>query len=279
MAAPKCKKCKKEVSTEDKKCPHCGVEDPANTALGCGIMVVVLALIVLTLYKCGEASLNNSPQGESSGSVVTTGSTEEAKEAEEKRKKEQAEIIEKEKAAEGAKKEQEAREAEEKKAKAEQDLKEKTEAQNKKDLGITYETLTSRIKANEINNVVKLAPEISTDNTKPNGLKIKNVSLKSDSMAMLAESKENGKLTSIMLMATGNGTASSGADILLGMTIIIQAVDVGLTTKEAGTLIQDKLKLAELKSDGDTHEAVGNGIKYSLSINSMTGVMLIISPE
>jgi len=287
MAALECKKCKKEVSKSDKKCPYCGVDNPTLSTSDAIWGVIIIAVIAFTFVQCSsdEEITENSTQEERVESIesgTTSESIEEEKqesvEAEKATPKDQETKV-KEEEDKKAKEEEKVREEAEKKARKEQEAKEKEEAQNQKDLGVTYQKLVSRIKGNEVNSSVKLTPKISSENTTPTGLKIKNVRLKGENMAMLVESKENGKLTSIVSMASGDGSASSGSDILLGLVVIIQAVDGSLTTKQAGSLIAKKLKLTELKKDGDTHKAVNNGIKYSLSIGSMTGVMLVISPE
>lgn len=51
-----CKKCKKEVLISDKTCPHCGVKNPGITkraaASGCLVVVIITGLIGMGLKAC-----------------------------------------------------------------------------------------------------------------------------------------------------------------------------------------------------------------------------------
>lgn len=58
MALTQCKECKKEVSTSAKKCPHCGVDNPAvgpkQMAIGCLALVVLVGACYAVLDMGGS---------------------------------------------------------------------------------------------------------------------------------------------------------------------------------------------------------------------------------
>lgn len=59
MALKPCRECKKEVSTEAKTCPHCGVSEPTKAPASAkdtliGLVVVVVA-IVAAVRMCGDS--------------------------------------------------------------------------------------------------------------------------------------------------------------------------------------------------------------------------------
>lgn len=62
MALKPCRECGQEVSTEAKKCPHCGVSDPTgaiarrakNTGCGCLLAVLIMGAIVGSVAYFGQ---------------------------------------------------------------------------------------------------------------------------------------------------------------------------------------------------------------------------------
>lgn len=62
MALTKCKECKNEVSDLAKKCPHCGIANPAMTVKkavsdwfkGCLILIVLIVVGAFSLSKCSD---------------------------------------------------------------------------------------------------------------------------------------------------------------------------------------------------------------------------------
>lgn len=62
MALRLCRECKKEVSTEAKTCPHCGVAEPgrslpiSGSAIGCLVSSAVLVYFVGTCYSSVPSS-------------------------------------------------------------------------------------------------------------------------------------------------------------------------------------------------------------------------------
>jgi hypothetical protein len=73
MALRPCRECGKEVSTEAKQCPHCGVSNPTksktpnNQAAAVGCLVLIVIAIVIGVASSGDGG---SPQ-QSSSSVST----------------------------------------------------------------------------------------------------------------------------------------------------------------------------------------------------------------
>lgn len=54
MALSKCKECNKEVSSEAKACPHCGVSSPVPKKGGCLALIVLAGVITFLISRCGE---------------------------------------------------------------------------------------------------------------------------------------------------------------------------------------------------------------------------------
>lgn len=50
MALVKCRECKKEVSSEAKTCPHCGIESPAKAPPNGCLGIILLAIIVAGVW-------------------------------------------------------------------------------------------------------------------------------------------------------------------------------------------------------------------------------------
>lgn len=47
MAMTKCKECGHEVSNSAKTCPHCGIDNPGISAIGCAIAIAALILVIV----------------------------------------------------------------------------------------------------------------------------------------------------------------------------------------------------------------------------------------
>ncbi|HEU4471870.1 MAG TPA: hypothetical protein VFR58_12335 [Flavisolibacter sp.] len=91
--------------------------------------------------------------------------------------------------------------------------------------------------------------------------------------------KTNGTVQSIMMIGTGDGTAQSGANIILCMGAVIAAADPSI--KPEGRM--EILKELGLMGDADvmnlSTKTERNGIKYSINSNEVTGMILSVSPK
>lgn len=103
---------------------------------------------------------------------------------------------------------------------------------------------------------------------------------KNVSYLLETEGKE-GKTTSLLMMAGGSKEDPMGAvaDVLISSAGALGAVDPSLEKEDRGEILFDKLKMSEAKmDDGVERETVVNGIKYSLSLGSVTGFWLTVTP-
>jgi len=61
MALKPCKECKKEVSTQARKCPHCGVSYPTkNITQGCLVALILIVCIPFLVVQCAGNGSNES---------------------------------------------------------------------------------------------------------------------------------------------------------------------------------------------------------------------------
>lgn len=89
--------------------------------------------------------------------------------------------------------------------------------------------------------------------------------------------KSDGTIRDIIMIAQGDGSISSGADILLAMTLVIATVDPELEAKDRKKIVK-KLGLME-KNIAATHkrDTIRNNKKYWISISAGQGMMFGVS--
>jgi hypothetical protein len=93
--------------------------------------------------------------------------------------------------------------------------------------------------------------------------------------------KSNNKLKEVSMFGTGDGTPSSGANILTCMVNLIAAADAELPADDRGKILED-LKL--INNDNTnildlSTETVKNGIRYSLNSSELMGFIFSVSME
>ena len=75
MALKPCKECGKDVSTQAKTCPHCGVDAPAqkgtqvSSGAGCFILLLVIFILAISGVFSGDNTSVTPPSSESSGFI------------------------------------------------------------------------------------------------------------------------------------------------------------------------------------------------------------------
>ncbi len=86
----------------------------------------------------------------------------------------------------------------------------------------------------------------------------------------------DGKVIEVMLKGSGDGTAKSGANILIGITALISTVDPSLQPEKRGQILKDLGLFGDKKKDimdlDDKTEM--NGIKYFVSSSKNMGLMV-----
>ena len=98
----------------------------------------------------------------------------------------------------------------------------------------------------------------------------------SDHLGFIFTKAADGNLASVMVIATGDGTFSSGADALIVMSMAYCAAAAIADTKQCGGPVF-KL-LGDFKEGGDAQKAIHNNIQLSYSRNELTGNLLTITP-
>ncbi|NMM52052.1 hypothetical protein [Paenibacillus aquistagni] len=86
--------------------------------------------------------------------------------------------------------------------------------------------------------------------------------------------KSGGKIRDVMLIGNGDGSAKSGADIVIAMGIIIAATNPELSTEDRGEVLKE---LGLFDENVDVYNldknTVRNGIKYRIQGSEVIGIM------
>lgn len=86
--------------------------------------------------------------------------------------------------------------------------------------------------------------------------------------------KADGSVRDVLIMGQGDGSLSSGLDIMVAMGILIAATNPELTPEERGKVLED-LGLFDDTVDLTDHTAstIRNGIQYTLTASDMIGIV------
>lgn len=86
--------------------------------------------------------------------------------------------------------------------------------------------------------------------------------------------KKDGSVRDVMLMGTGDGTLESGADILIGMGILITATNPELSADERGNVLRE-LGIIDSSDIMDLNKStIRNGIRYKIMTSKDLGIWL-----
>lgn len=117
----------------------------------------------------------------------------------------------------------------------------------------------------------------SADITKGDVHDTQQVITASDYVNAFATLSKDGGVISISMVGVGDGSDNSGFDILATMGAIIAAAQPELMPEERGVVLKE-LGLSDGRAEEDMQSTTRDNVKYSLSINELTGVMFFVEP-
>lgn len=99
----------------------------------------------------------------------------------------------------------------------------------------------------------------------------------SDYVNAFATLSKDGGIINISMIGVGDGSDNSGFEILASIGTIIAAAQPKLSPEERGVILNE-LGLSDGRAEEDMQSTTRDNIKYSLSINDLTGVMFFVEP-
>lgn len=240
MAVGKCGDCKGKVSTNAAVCPHCGAPvdggDVEKRAQRDKRTIWAAVIVVgLLLVAWIGASNNSSPTADSQASADQPTASDKSSDVWADKR---------------------------------------AQVENRADLGIKPDQFTKRYNAAlaDLNQAVRIAPNIKRGQQAANTF---SAEVYSSAILTGTMKQSSDKLTSVTLIGAGDGSANSGARILLAAVALFMASSEQMSKKSAADLV---MKLTGQRTDHKSAEQVIDGIRYSCTKTQSVGVWFGIEP-